>query len=83
MEIKEYITEERVYLHDVSNQIVIAHGMAGFVLTYLKKLENAEPKAIERLEKSINALNKIVNQTKLRRDHVKSIADKILDENPT
>jgi hypothetical protein len=76
----DYIKEERVYLHDVSNQIVIAHGMAGFVQMYLKKMENVDPKTLERIEKSINALNKIVDQTKSRREAIKKIQSEIVGE---
>jgi hypothetical protein len=80
MDILDYIKEERVYLHDVSNQIVIAHGMAGFVQMYLKKMENVDPKTLERIEKSINALNKIVEQTKARREAVKKVQSEITGE---
>jgi hypothetical protein len=80
MDILDYIKEERVYLHDVSNQIVIAHGMAGFVQMYLKKMENVDPKTLERIEKSINALNKIVDQTKSRREAIKKIQSEIVGE---
>jgi hypothetical protein len=80
MDILDYIKEERVYLHDVSNQIVIAHGMAGFVQMYLKKMENVDPKTLERIEKTINALNKIVDQTKARREAVKKIQCEITGE---
>jgi len=80
MDILDYIKEERVYLHDISNQIVIAHGMAGFVQMYLKKMENVDPKTLERIEKSINALNKIVEQTRARRETVKKIQSEITGE---
>ncbi len=83
MDILDYIKEERVFLHDISNQIVIAHGMAGFVQMYLKKLENVDPKTLERMEKSINALNKIVEQTKNRRDAVKKVQVEITGEELT
>ena len=54
-------------MHDISNHIVVAHGMATFVLKTLKSDKPVEPKDVERLEKSIDAINKITQQLKERR----------------
>jgi len=50
------------------------------VQMYLKKMENVDPKTLERIEKSINALNKIVEQTRARRETVKKIQSEITGE---
>ncbi|MBC7429146.1 MAG: hypothetical protein H7336_11070 [Bacteriovorax sp.] len=65
--IKEVLAEERKFLHDISNHIVVAHGMATFVLRSIKENVNVEPKEIERLEKSIEAINKMTDLLKERR----------------
>ncbi|MBC7714537.1 MAG: hypothetical protein H7177_14420, partial [Rhizobacter sp.] len=65
--IKEVLAEERKFLHDIANHIVVAHGMASFVLRSLKTNEHVEAKEVERLEKSIEAINKMTELLKERR----------------
>lgn len=66
-EVLEVLAQERVFLHDISNHIVVAHGMATFVLRSIKSNPNVEAKEIERLEKSIEAINKMTDLLKERR----------------
>jgi len=72
--LKETIMEERKFLHDISNHIVVAHGMATFALRVLKSNTTVEAKEIERMEKSIEAINKITELLRDRRAvlHAKS-----------
>ena len=42
---------ERVFLHDLSNQLVVAQGMGGYVLGRLKKKDDVDPKELTRMEK--------------------------------
>jgi hypothetical protein len=65
--LQEVIANERKFLHDLANHIVVAHGMATFVLRTIKANPSVEPKEIERLEKSIDAINKITELLKNRR----------------
>ncbi len=65
--LKELALEERTFLHDMSNHIVVAHGMATFVLKVMKNNPQVEPKEIERLEKSLNAINKMTELIQERR----------------
>jgi len=65
--LKELAQEERTFLHDMSNHIVVAHGMATFVLKVIKNIPQVEPKEIERLEKSLNAINKMTELIQERR----------------
>ena len=37
---------ERVFLHDLSNQLVVAQGMGGYVLGRLKKKDDVDPKEL-------------------------------------
>lgn len=65
--LKQTVMEERKFLHDLSNHIVVAHGMASFVLRVIKDNPGIETKEIERLEKSIAAINKMTELLQERR----------------
>lgn len=65
--LKEVVAEERKFLHDISNHIVVSHGMTTFVLRALKENPAVEPKEIERLEKALNAINKMTELIHERR----------------
>ena len=58
---------ERKFLHDISNQLVVAQGMGGFILKALKKREDSSEKEIERMEKSLNAIKNMVEMVQSRR----------------
>jgi len=74
--LKTIIMEERKFLHDLSNHIVVAHGMATFALRGIKgKPEtNVDAKEIERLEKSIDAINKMTELLRERRSVLLGVA---------
>ncbi len=76
-ELNEYIVKERTFLHDISNQLVIAQGMGSFVLgTVKKRTEEAndlESKELIRMEKTIKAINKMIDMVKERREVVKGV----------
>lgn len=65
--IKELVMNERKFLHDISNHIVVAHGMTTFVQRAIKNNSTVDAKELERLEKAIEALNKMTIQLKERR----------------
>lgn len=67
--LRAIILEERKFLHDLSNHIVVAHGMATFALRGIKgKADaNVDTKEIERLEKCIDAINKMTELLRERR----------------
>lgn len=65
--LKTMALEERKFLHDISNHIVVAHGMATFALRGIKDNPNVDAKEIERLEKSIEAINKMTEALRERR----------------
>jgi hypothetical protein len=58
---------ERVFLHDIANHIVVAHGMSSFVLRSLKDNKPIEQKDIDRLTKAIDAIGKMTDLLKERR----------------
>lgn len=65
--LKDVTAEERKFLHDISNHIVVAHGMATFALRAIKENPNVSEKEVERLEKSIDAINKMTELLRERR----------------
>lgn len=65
--LKDATAEERKFLHDISNHIVVAHGMATFALRAIKGNPSVGEKEVERLEKSIDAINKMTELLRERR----------------
>ena len=58
---------ERKFLHDLSNDVVVAQGMCTFVLRKVKENKPLEEKDVERLEKTLDSINKITKQIKARK----------------
>jgi isopentenyl phosphate kinase len=65
--VEELANGERKFLHDIANHIVVAHGMSSFVHRALKENKPIEPKDIDRLERAIEAINKMTALLKDRR----------------
>jgi cob(I)alamin adenosyltransferase len=72
--ILELVTEERKFLHDLSNHIVVAGGMLSFAHKVLKDNPMVEAKEIERLNKSMNAISKMTELLKARREVLHSLS---------
>ncbi len=68
--LNEVSAGERKFIHDLSNHIVVAHGMATFVLRSLKSNSAVDAKEIERLEKSLDAINRMTDLLKERRAEI-------------
>jgi hypothetical protein len=70
---------ERTFLHDISNQLVVAQGMGTFILNSIEKRidGDVEDKEFVRMTKTLNAINKMVDLVKSRREVVKSQEPKI------
>ncbi|MDO9183507.1 MAG: hypothetical protein Q7U04_13920 [Bacteriovorax sp.] len=71
--IEELALGERKFLHDIANHIVVAHGMSSFVLRSLKEQKPIEAKDIDRLERAIEAINKMTASLKERRTLLHSL----------
>lgn len=67
MTVEQMALDERKFLHDLSNHLVVAQGMSSFVLRTLKDQKPVEAKDVERLEKAIEAINRMTNLLKERR----------------
>lgn len=65
--VEELAMGERKFLHDISNHILVAHGMANLVLKAAKNSNTLEAKELERLEKTVEAINKMTALLKERR----------------
>jgi len=65
--IEELAMGERKFLHDIANHIVVAHGMSNFALRAMKENRPLEAKDIDRLERAIEAINKMTALLKERR----------------
>ncbi len=72
-QVKELVIGERKFLHDIANHIVVAHGMANFVMRAIKDQPGIQPKEIERLGKSLDAINKMTELLKERRTLLHSL----------
>lgn len=70
----ELALSERKFLHDLANHIVVAHGMTTFVHKTLKDNIPIDPKDIDRLEKAIDAINKMTTLLKERRVHLQGVS---------
>ena len=75
---EELALGERTFLHDLANHIVVAQGMSSFVLRTLKDKKPVEEKDIDRLERAIEAINKMTALLKERRSLLHSVSEKVL-----
>lgn len=73
--IEEMALAERKFLHDVSNQLVIAQGMGSFLRKALEKNEGVGEKEVERVHKLEKAVKELVTLVKDRRALLHSIND--------
>jgi hypothetical protein len=73
--VEELALGERKFLHDIANHIVVAHGMSSFVLKALKANKPIEEKDIDRMERAIEAINKMTAQLKERRTLLHSVSE--------
>lgn len=73
--VEELALGERKFLHDIANHIVVAHGMSSFVHKALKENKTLDEKDVDRLERAIDAINKMTALLKERRAqlHVVSV----------
>lgn len=67
MTVEELALEERKFLHDLSNHIVVAQGMTNIVLKLMKEVEGLDESIVEKQEKALKALNNQVRMIKERR----------------
>lgn len=73
--VEEMALAERKFLHDLSNQLVVAQGMGNIALKKIKNEDEnvVDEKVVEKLEKSIKAVDKMIVLVKERRVTLHSI----------
>lgn len=67
-DVEAMVLEERKFLHDLSNHLVVSQGMVNIVLKCLKDVEGIDPKLIERQQKALDAMNAQILLLKARRN---------------
>lgn len=67
-------SDERVFLHDISNHLVVAQGMAGYVHGKLKKEKEEDSKELIRMGKTVKAIESMVEMVRNRREKLRSEA---------
>ncbi len=68
------VLKGRAFLHDVSNQLLVAHGMGNIVLNDINKNHQDKGIKVEKLEKSIKAMDKIMKMIEEYRSYLKSLS---------
>lgn len=76
MNVEQMALDERKFLHDISNQLVVAQGMGAVVLRSLSEHEgeDLDPKIVERMEKGNKAIDKMIKMIKERRQVLHSLS---------
>lgn len=74
--VEEMALNERKFLHDIANHIVVAHGMLSFVQKAAQESRTLEEKDVERIEKALSAIAKMSALLKERRAVLHSMSDK-------
>ncbi len=77
MDIKDQLMSERNFLHELSNQLVVAQGMGSFVSRALESGEPVTEKEIERMQKTIGALERMIHMVRERREVLHNISVEI------
>ena len=70
----EVIKEERKFLHDVSNHLLVAQGMGTFIDNVVKDNFDGESKEVQRSEKVMKAIDKIIELVKARRENLHEVS---------
>lgn len=73
--VEEMALAERKFLHDVSNQLVIAQGMGSFLRKALDQNPSVGDKEKERIQKLEKAVKELVTLVKDRRALLHSLND--------
>lgn len=74
--IEEMALAERKFLHDISNQLVVAQGMGSFLSKALSKNDSVGDKEKERIEKVMKSVKSMVEMVKSRREILHSLSKK-------
>lgn len=76
MTVEEMALEERKFLHELSNLLVVAHGMSTFVHQSLTEDPDAKMGDVEKMNKVVESMGKINRLVKNRRAVLHSVTVK-------
>ena len=71
--VEQMALDERKFLHDLSNHLVVAQGMGSIAMRNIEKIEGVDEKTRERLGKSIHAVEEMIKLIKERRSLLHSM----------
>lgn len=74
--VEEMALDERKFLHELSNFLVVAHGMSTFVQQSLSDNPNSNPSDVEKMNKVMDSINKINRLVRNRRTVLHTISVK-------
>ncbi|MBF0362876.1 MAG: hypothetical protein HQK49_17790 [Oligoflexia bacterium] len=81
--IESLVKEGRKFLHDISNKILISSGLGSHVLSAVKKGKPIDEKMVDKLERSMNALNLIADMIREHRSFLIALAEESTGSGPT
>ncbi|MBF0297716.1 MAG: hypothetical protein HQK51_03295 [Oligoflexia bacterium] len=73
--IESLVKEGRKFLHDISNKVLISSGLGSHVLSAVKKGKPIDEKMVDKLERSMNALNLIADMIREYRSYLIALAE--------
>lgn len=76
MTVEEMALEERKFLHELSNLLVVAHGMSTFVHQSLTENPDSKIGDVEKMNKVVDSMGKINRLVKSRRAVLHSVSIK-------
>lgn len=79
MSVEKMALDERKFLHDMSNQLVVAQGMTSFLIKALEKIEGVGTKEKERAEKIAKSVKNMVELVKDRRAFLHELSEEKAD----
>lgn len=68
-----HVQEERKFLHDISNHLLIAQGMGSFAAKQLRNIPDLDEAILNKMEKSLKAMDRMVDAMKARRSVLHNI----------
>ena len=77
---QKLVRGERDFLHDLSNHLVVGQGMGSIILNKLKKIEDLDPKIVEKMGKVQSAVEKMTALVKERRANLIAMSEEDAEE---
>lgn len=71
----DQVLDERKFLHDLSNKLLVAQGMSAFVARSLKNGQAPTEKDLSRCEKLLDSVSEMTKMLQERRAHLHSLSE--------